>query len=180
MLVLERSNHPNVISLVDRMKSKNSYYLILDYCNGGDLASYVASRGRLLETEARDVIYQVIDGMRHLYQIGVVHRDIKLANLLIHFPSQVSSRILSEEIFIVKIADLGFSKIQANIEQDLNTTYCGTPINMAPEILCRDSYSFKSDVWSVGTILYEMLTGSSPFKEAISKEDLKKRHKRDI
>jgi serine/threonine-protein kinase ULK/ATG1 len=70
---------------------------------------------------------------------------------------------------------LGFSKIQANIEQDLNTTYCGTPMNMAPEILCRDSYSFKSDVWSVGTILYEMLIGSSPFKNASSKDDLKLR-----
>ncbi len=84
-----------MISLVDRMKSKNSYYLILEYCNGGDLASYVASRGKLLESEARDVIYQVIDGMRHLYDLGVVHRDIKLANLLLHFPSQVSARILN-------------------------------------------------------------------------------------
>lgn len=56
VLVLERSGHPNVISLIDRMKSKNSYYLILEYCNGGDLASIVAERGRLRETEARDAV----------------------------------------------------------------------------------------------------------------------------
>jgi len=96
--VLERSSHPNVISLIDRMKSKNSYYLILEYCNGGDLASLIAERGRLEEMEARDAVYQIVDGMHHLHTLGVVHRDLKLANLLVHFPksSQVQSRILAE------------------------------------------------------------------------------------
>ena len=56
VLVLEKTKHPNVVEMVDRMKSKNSYYLILEYCNGGDLASYVSSQGRLLEEEARQVI----------------------------------------------------------------------------------------------------------------------------
>jgi serine/threonine protein kinase len=64
-----------------------------------------------------------------------------------------------------------------NIDEDLNKTYCGTPINMAPEILNRQLYSFKCDVWSVGTILYEMLTGASPFKDAANKEELKRGHR---
>jgi serine/threonine-protein kinase ULK2 len=71
---------------------------------------------------------------------------------------------------LVKIADLGFSKIQSNIDSDLNTTYCGTPINMAPEVLNREQYNYKVDVWSVGTILFELLTGHSPFKEAQNKD----------
>lgn len=80
----------------------------------------------------------------------------------------------------MKIADLGFSKIQNDIENDLNMTYCGTPINMAPEILKRESYGYKSDVWSVGTMLYELATGQSPFKEASNKDQLKKEHSGSI
>ena len=187
--MLERSDHPNVVHMVDRMKSKNSYYLILDYCNGGDMASLLSNQERLTEVEAREVIYQVVDGMSHLHSLGVIHRDIKLANLLLHFPNMEGSvesqfptewskrcRILSEELFIVKIADLGFSKIQNNINNDLSTTYCGTPINMAPEVLNREAYGYKSDVWSVGTILFELIAGQSPFKDALNKDELRRKH----
>lgn len=89
-----------MISLIDRMKSKNSYYIFLEYCNGGDLASLVAERGRLQESEARDAVYQIVDGMHHLHSIGVVHRDLKLANLLVHFPNKsysTTSQILAGE-----------------------------------------------------------------------------------
>ena len=70
----------------------------------------------------------------------------------------------------MKIADLGFSKILKNISTDLNTTYCGTPINMAPEVLSREVYTYKADVWSLGTILYERIAGYSPFKDAVNKD----------
>ena len=77
---------------------------------------------------------------------------------------------MSDKPFLVKIADLGFSKILNDIDNDLNTTYCGTPINMAPEVLNRGVYNYKADVWSLGTIIYEMITGYSPFKSAQNKE----------
>ena len=60
---------------------------------------------------------------------------------------------------------------------DLTATYCGTPINMAPEVLNRVKYSYKADIWSVGTILFEMLTGHSPYKEAQNKDQLKRKHR---
>ena len=85
--MLEKTHHPNVVEMIDRMKSKNSYYLILEYCNGGDLSSFVGAQGKLSEEEARQVIIQVIEGMNHLHSVGVLHRDLKLANILLHFPN---------------------------------------------------------------------------------------------
>jgi serine/threonine-protein kinase ULK/ATG1 len=79
---------------------------------------------------------------------------------------------LLETPFQVRIGDLGFSKILDNID-NLSMTYCGTPINMAPEMLNKNKYNYKADVWSVGTILFELLTGYSPFREAKNKDQLK-------
>jgi serine/threonine protein kinase len=72
--------------MLDRMKSKNSYYLVLEYCNAGDLASFVDSKCRLTEEEGRQIILQIIEGLNHLHNIKVMHRDLKLANILLHFP----------------------------------------------------------------------------------------------
>lgn len=166
--------------MVDKMKSKSSYYLVLDYCNGGDLQSFINHIGRVQEADARAVILQMIQGMIHLHTLNVLHRDLKLANILIHFPAMVGKEELItpqwlKQVdlhvtpFVVKIADLGFSKIQKS-QAELSSTYCGTPINMAPEVLNKGVYNFKADVWSLGTILFELLTGFSPFKQAQNKD----------
>jgi len=68
------------------MKSKSSYYLVLEYCNGGDLGSLVGLQGKLSEEVSRKIIKQIIQGMMHLHGLRVLHRDLKLANVLIHFP----------------------------------------------------------------------------------------------
>ncbi len=70
--------------------------------------------------------------------------------------------------FQIKIADLGFAKMVEN-PLKMNTTYCGTPINMAPEVLNREDYNIKADIWSLGTVTYELMVGHSPFKEAKTK-----------
>lgn len=72
--------------MLDRMKSKSSFYLVLEYCNGGDLASFVGLVGKLPEDIARSIIIQIIEGMMHLHSLRVLHRDLKLANVLLHFP----------------------------------------------------------------------------------------------
>lgn len=76
---------------------------------------------------------------------------------------------LKETEFTIKIADLGFSKILPD-KNDLSITYCGTPINMAPEVLNKSVYCYKSDIWSLGTVLFELLTDHSPFRDAKIKE----------
>lgn len=83
---------------------------------------------------------------------------------------------LEKEEFVVKIADLGFSKL-LHEPHELSFTYCGTPINMAPELINRTSYNYKADIWSLGTILHELLVGESPFKHSKTKSELKYSHK---
>jgi serine/threonine protein kinase len=86
---------------------------------------------------------------------------------------------LSKTNYIIKIADLGFSRVLKE-PSEVCLTYCGTPINMAPEVLNRVSYNFKADVWSLGTVLYELLVGESPFKDSKTKTDLKFNHRNFI
>lgn len=115
--------------------------------------------------------------------MGVIHRDLKLANILIHFKDANMEQVLTPDFNNFKknvnllqncevvVADLGFAK-QLN-EEDLTKTMCGTPLTMAPEILKGDMYSHKVDVWSLGAVFFEMLTGFTPFT-GTSKEDLKR------
>ena len=116
--------------------------------------------------------------------MNVVHRDLKLANILINFKNIDMDKVLTGgqqlkkfmktcplvgEVEVV-IADLGFAKELD--EGDLAKTQCGTPLNMAPEILMGHKYDHKVDVWSLGTVFFEMLTGFTPFT-GMNKEDLK-------
>ena len=116
-----------------------------------------------------------------------MHRDLKLDNILLHmdeicelpnyplvhyFPKcHKIKELLFKNRFTIKIADLGFSKkLQEGV--DVMTTYCGTPLNMAPEILNKKNYTSKGEIWSLGVLLYQMLTGEYPFM-ANSKDELK-------
>ena len=68
------------------MKSRSSFYIVLEYCNAGDLGSLMRAHERLGEEEAREIIWQLVDGMSHLHSLGIIHRDLKLNNILLHFP----------------------------------------------------------------------------------------------
>lgn len=128
---------------------------------------------------------QIINGFQALNDMNVLHRDLKLANILVHFKNVEQDVVFNDIVQLKKIkkegqllgnvdvviADLGFAKELA--EEDLTKTVCGTPLYMAPEILKGQSYDSKVDVWSLGTVFYEMLTGFTPFT-GTSKEDLKR------
>ncbi|CAD8212341.1 unnamed protein product [Paramecium octaurelia] len=148
--VLAKIDSPNVLKLEHYFQSRSNCYILMEYCNGGDLEKYWEREGRRLqEQKVIDIIIQVLNGLSELHKFNIIHRDIKLANILMH----------SDQ---VKIADLGFCKQLKN--KDMEVTLClGTIGTMAPEVARYDSYGLQSDIFSIGCIFYQLLFGELPF-----------------
>jgi serine/threonine-protein kinase ULK/ATG1 len=142
--VLKCCSNPNIIRLYDLKKTNNNFYLIMEYCNEGDLAVYLKRTRTLSEKEAVGFLLQILNGFRTLVAKKVLHRDFKLANILKHNGQ-------------LKIADFGFSKLLGG--EDFTSTVLGSPLHMAPEVIGGNEYNNRADVWSLGTVFYEMLYG---------------------
>ncbi|CAK70691.1 unnamed protein product (macronuclear) [Paramecium tetraurelia] len=147
--VLRTCNNDNIIKLYDIKKSINNIYLIIEYCNEGDLSQYIKQKKFLVEEEAVDYLLQILNGFKTLVKNKIMHRDFKLENILKHDGN-------------IKIADFGFSKL-LNDHQALAKTMLGSPLNKAPEVLNNQEYDNKADIWSIGYCFYELLFGKSPF-----------------
>ena len=178
--ILAKIESKYVIKLVDIQRTENNFYLFMELCNGGDLDKLKEIRGKFSETEARLMLQQLVLGFQEIYKQKVMHRDLKLANILVNFPGKDLSfkeapleqrpERLRETLkhmdlvanrIEVKIADLGFAREMQY--EDLSQTMCGTPLVMAPEVLNGRLYNHKADVWSLGIVFFEMLTGFTPF-----------------
>lgn len=149
--IMHKINHPNIIHLHDLMESENNYYLILDYCNQGDLQKFMKKRKLkfLPENEAIFFLKQIMNGFKELRKHKVIHRDFKMENIMMHNDT-------------VKIGDFGMAKKGHEIAQ----TVVGSYLTMAPELLSSDGknhYSAKCDLWSVGFVFYQILFGDVPF-----------------
>ena len=147
--IMLKIKHENIIQLHETIISHKYIYLIMDYCDGGDLYKFIKTYGKLSEEESKKYFLQITKGLYFLYSKNLIHRDLKPHNILI-----TSNNIL-------KICDFGFVK-ESN-ENMLYDTLCGSPIYMAPEILKYKKYDSKVDLWSMGIILFEMLTSKPPF-----------------
>uniref|UniRef100_K4A6J2 Protein kinase domain-containing protein n=1 Tax=Setaria italica TaxID=4555 RepID=K4A6J2_SETIT len=150
--ILRRIRHPNVIALHDSIKDHGRIYLILEYCRGGDLHGYLQRHKRVSETVAKHFIRQLASGLQMLRDNNVVHRDLKPQNILL---------VENNENSLLKIADFGFAKFLQPFA--LAETLCGSPLYMAPEVMQAQKYDAKADLWSVGVILYQLVTGIPPF-----------------
>ncbi|KAJ8923216.1 hypothetical protein NQ315_001771 [Exocentrus adspersus] len=129
------------------------------YCNGGDLADYLAAKGRLNENTIRLFVTQLANAMSALFSMGIVHRDLKPQNILLSHKGHKAHPQPSE--ITLKIADFGFAK---PLEGGMAATLCGSPMYMAPEVIMSLNYDAKADLWSLGTIIFQCLTGKAPFQ----------------
>uniref|UniRef100_A0A665X9A9 non-specific serine/threonine protein kinase n=1 Tax=Echeneis naucrates TaxID=173247 RepID=A0A665X9A9_ECHNA len=140
---------------------------ILKYCNGGDLADYLHSKGTLSEDTIRVFLQQIAGAMKVLQAKGIIHRDLKPQNILLSYPPGRKSHSNNT---CIKIADFGFARhLQNNM---MAATLCGSPMYMAPEVIMSQNYDAKADLWSIGTIVFQCLTGKAPF-QASSPQDLR-------
>ncbi|KAJ1378261.1 Serine/threonine-protein kinase, active site [Sesbania bispinosa] len=149
---LSSVNHPNIIRLLHFFQADGCVYLVLEFCAGGNLASYIRRHGRVQQQTARKFMQQLGSGLKVLHSHGIIHRDLKPENILL------SSRGADA---VLKIADFGLSRIARPGEYA--ETVCGSPLYMAPEVLQFQRYDAKVDMWSVGAILFELLNGYPPF-----------------
>ena len=146
----KKIKHRNIINLYDVIYDKNFHYiyLVLEYCKIGDFSIFQNKRP-IQEMYIQKYVNDLANGLKYLNEMKIIHRDLKPQNLLI------------SDCGDLKIGDFGFAK--EFDEMDLKNTYCGSPLYMAPEILHYKKYDIKSDLWSVGVIIFEMITGNPPY-----------------
>ncbi|KAM8827405.1 serine/threonine-protein kinase ULK1 [Spinachia spinachia] len=165
--ILKELKHENIVALLDFQETASSVYLVMEYCNGGDLADYLHTKGTLSEDTIRVFLQQIAGAMRVLQGKGIIHRDLKPQNILLSYPPGRKSHSNNT---CIKIADFGFARyLQSNM---MAATLCGSPMYMAPEVIMSQSYDAKADLWSIGTIVFQCLIGKAPF-QASSPQDLR-------
>ena len=172
--VMQKVRHPNIVGLMDLKKTKSHCYLVMEFCNGGDLTGclkkYMAKYNRPFTEEiVQYLMRQIVSGLDALHSRNILHRDLKLDNILVCFNSEQDKNNLNMMRSIPKITDFGFATI-LNSSQPLAHTVLGTPLNMEPGLLNNmeqrtrnQGYDQKVDIWSLGTLCYEMLVGRNPF-----------------
>ncbi|XP_075220023.1 serine/threonine-protein kinase unc-51-like protein Atg1 isoform X2 [Lycorma delicatula] len=157
---LTELHHENVVALLDCKESTLNVFLVMEYCNGGDLADYLGVKGTLSEDTIRLFLRQLAGAMKALHAKGVVHRDLKPQNILLSHSGQRPSP--QPQHIRLKIADFGFARfLQDGV---MAATLCGSPMYMAPEVIMSLQYDAKADLWSLGTIVFQCLTGKAPFQ----------------
>ena len=174
--ILHKLNHPNIAKFESVKKTKKHFYIVMEYCNGGELSKalekYQEKYGKPFSQEiVQHFMRQIIDAFKYIHSNKIIHRDIKLENILINYESEQDKEDLNLMKATAKIIDFGFACF-INKSGLLYSTL-GSPINMDPIILKKLNsnskkarqlgYDQKADVWSLGTICYEMLIGKSAF-----------------
>ena len=154
--ILKNLDHPDIVRIIESFNTKNSYILITEYCEGGELFDQV--KNQLSETQIAVIFRQLLSGLAYLHSNNVVHRDLKLENILIHEIEK--SKTTGEDLFNIKIIDFGTARIFDKNRKPQSIV--GSSYYIAPEVL-RQKYNKECDLWSVGVILYMFIVGHAPF-----------------
>jgi serine/threonine protein kinase len=145
-------HHPGIVQLYDLLMDDNNYYVIIEFCPNGDLFHYIITRSYLPEDDARIFTREVLESLSYVHSMGISHRDLKPENLLLDHNG------------ILKISDFGLAQFMG--ANSLVSTMCGSPCYASPECLSGRPYDgTTSDVWSLGVVVYAMVTGALPWTE---------------
>ncbi|XP_009592600.1 3-phosphoinositide-dependent protein kinase 2 isoform X3 [Nicotiana tabacum] len=162
-IVLDQLDHPGIVRLFFTFQDTFSLYMGLESCEGGELFEQITRKGRLSEEEARFYAAEVADALEYIHSMGLIHRDIKPENLLLTADGHI------------KVADFGSVKPMQDsritvlpnaASDDKACTFVGTAAYVPPEVLNSSPATFGNDLWALGCTLYQMLSGTSPFKDA--------------
>jgi len=152
--VLSKVNHPRILKVYEVVETPAQAHMVSEFVDGESLRAFTQRQPNkcLQEHVARRYYQQVVDGVSYCHEKLIVHRDLKLENLL-----------LDRKLESVKIIDFGFAAQCSSMDAKLKA-FCGTPSYMAPEIINGDGYNgFSADVWALGVVLFALLAGSLPF-----------------
>lgn len=150
--IMKKFEHENLVKLYDSIQSDNNVYLILEYCDGGTFSDLEKP---IDEEKMITYFKQILSGLIYLQKQNIYHRDIKPDNILLTKTQQI------------KICDFTFTRHYNNTDY-LSATVCGSPFYMAPELFIQHKPDIKSDIWSLGIILYEYIYGNYPYPENLS------------
>ena len=173
--ILKELNHPNIMKLIELKQSKDNYYLVCELCNGGSLNDCLdkyrkINRKPFTEEIVQYLMRQIVDAIKYIHSCHIIHRDLKLDNILVNFENEQDKINMNMFGAQVKIIDFGFAtRLDPNKKLAFSTL--GSPINMDPGILRKlnhidnkvSGYDEKVDIWSLGTLCYEMLIGKATF-----------------
>mmetsp|Transcript_25021 Transcript_25021/g.58694 ORF Transcript_25021/g.58694 Transcript_25021/m.58694 type:complete len:574 (+) Transcript_25021:312-2033(+) len=161
--ILASLNHPHIVPIIDFFDEKDCYFIVMELMSGGDLFDRIGQKKTYSEADARDLVIKMLKAVAFCHVRSIAHCDMKPKNLLLMSDDNDS---------YIKLADFGFS---ARVHEPKSLSkQCGTPFFVAPEILLRKGYDQQSDMWSVGCIIFLLLSGNLPFMGRSQKELFRK------
>ncbi|XP_022602498.1 caM kinase-like vesicle-associated protein [Seriola dumerili] len=164
IMILKMVKHHNILQLVDAFETKKEYFLFLELATGREVFDWILDQGYYSERDTSNVMRQVLEAVAYLHSLKIVHRNLKLENL-VYFNRLKHSKIV--------ISDFHLAKLENGLIKDP----CGTPEYLAPEVVGRQRYGRPVDCWAIGVIMYILLSGNPPFYDDADEDDSDNRDK---
>ncbi|KAA0707548.1 CaM kinase-like vesicle-associated protein 1G5z [Triplophysa tibetana] len=158
ILILKMVKHVNILQLVDVYETRKEYYLFLELATGREVFDWILDQGYYSEKDTSNVIRQVMEAVAYLHSLKIVHRNLKLENL-VYYNRLKHSKIVISDFHLAKL------------ENGLIKEPCGTPEYLAPEVVGRQRYGRPVDCWALGVIMYILLSGNPPFYDEMDEDD---------